>query len=258
MNRKLWLMAMCSTLLAAVVAVGIAAGCGKGTDTAVGTNSPPAADQLTTDAGPAGHWEADITGAGPQRTRVTLDLAKNAKSEWIASMGLPSENRTGLVVKDVAVNGKSVKFVALELMSTPFDLTLGPDGNMKGTISRPGSPPVEFKRTGEAKVELIPASPAVSKALEGDWEGSLPMPNGAFRMVFHFKNQPDQTVITTFDTPNATDLPLNDVKQTGQQVEFGMRIAHGAFQGTLNQEGNELAGQFTHEANSMPLTLRKK
>ena len=258
MNRKLRLMPVCNALLAAVAVIGITAGCGKGKETPVGTGAAPAADQPTTDAGPAGHWEADIAGDGPQRIRVSLDLAKNAKSEWIASMGLPSDNKTGLVVKDVAVNGKSVKFLALELMSTPFDLTLGPDGNMKGTISRPNSPPVEFKRTGEAKVELIPASPAVSKELEGDWEGSLPSPNGAFRMVFHFKNQPDKTVMTTFDTGNATGLPLNDVKQTGQKVEFGMRIAHGSFQGTLNKEGTEVAGQFTHEADSTPLTLRKK
>jgi hypothetical protein len=216
------------------------------------------ASLLCAQAGPAGHWEGEITGDGPQRTRVSLDLAKNAKSEWIASMGLPSDNKTGLVVKDLAVNGNSVKFVALELMSARFELKLGPDGKMKGAISGPSSQPVEFKRTGEAKVELIPASPAVSKELEGDWEGSLQMPNGGFRMVFHFKNQPDKTVLTTFDTPNATNLPLNDVKQTGPKVEFGMRIAHGAFQGTLNKEGTELAGQFTHEENSVPLTLRKK
>ena len=129
---------------------------------------------------------------------------------------------------------------------------------MKGTISGPGAQPVEFKRTGEAKVELIPSSPAVSKELEGDWEGSLGAPIGGFRMVFLFKNQPDRTVMTTFDTANATNLPLNDVKQTGQKVEFGMRIAHGTFQGTLNKEGTELAGQFTHDGSSSPLTLRKK
>jgi hypothetical protein len=248
-------------LLFALVAgtvIGITAGCGKGKETPVRADAAPAADQRTTDDGPGGHWEADIKEDGPQPMRVTLDLAKSAKSEWIASMGLPSANKTGLVVKDLAVNGKSVKFVALELMSAPFDLTLGPDGNMKGTISGPGSQPVEFKRTGKAKVELIPASPAVSKELEGDWEGSLKSPNGAFRMVFHFKNQPDKTVMTTFDTANATNLPLNDVKQTGQNVEFGMRIAHGTFQGTLNKKGTELVGQFTHEANSVPLTLRKK
>jgi hypothetical protein len=244
--------------LAAGAVIAITPGCGKGKETPVGANAAPAADQLTTEAGPAGHWEADITGDGPQRIGVTLDLTKNAKSQWIASMGLPSDNKTGLVVQDVVVNGKSVKFVALELMSARFDLTLGPDGSMRGTISGPSSQPVEFKRTGEAKVELIPASPAVSKQLEGDWEGSLKTPNGAFRMVFHLKNQADETVMATFDTPNATNLALNDVKQTGQKVEFGMRIAHGTFQGTLNKEGTELAGQFTHEANSVPLTLRKK
>ena len=64
--------------------------------------------------------------------------------------------------------------------------------------------------------------------------------------------------MATFDTPNATNLPLNDVKQTGQKVTFGMRIAHGTFQRTLNTEGTELAGQFTHEADSTPMTLRKK
>jgi hypothetical protein len=79
-------------------------------------------------------------------------------------------------------------------------------------------------------------------------------------MVFHFRNQPDNTVQATIDTPdtNAFGLPLNDVKQTGQTVEFDVRVAHGHFHGTLNGQGTELAGQFSHEQNGMPLTLRKK
>jgi hypothetical protein len=110
-------------------------------------------------------------------------------------------------------------------------------------------------------VELIPASPAVSKELEGDWEGSLQAPNGAsFPMVFHFKNQPDKTVAATMDSPgrNAMAMPLNSVRQTDQKVEFGMKIAGVSFQGSLNKEGTELAGQFTTEAGSTPMTLRKK
>jgi hypothetical protein len=217
--------------------------------------------------GPDGHWEGSFT-VNNREVGVSLDLAKNEKSEWIASMGLPSGNATGLVVMNVAVNGKSVKFVAVEFQMATFDLTLGPDGRMKGTMSAPqgpmstqGSVPVELKRTGEAKVELIPASPAVSKELEGDWEGSLQAPNGVlFPLVFHFKNQPDKTVAATMDSPgrNAMAMPLNNVKQTGQKVEFGLKIAHAAFQGALNPEGTELAGQFTHEQDSTPLTLRKK
>ena len=216
------------------------------------------ASVLSVQANLAGHWEGEVIGDGAQRIRVSLDLDKNAKSEWIASMGLPAENMTGLVVQDVTVEGKSVKFVAVELMMTPFDLTLGPEGTLKGTTSGPAAQPVEFKRTGEAKVELIPASPAVSQQLEGDWEGTLQTPNRPVLMVFHFKNQPDKTVMATFNTDNGADLPLNDVKQTGQKVEVGMRIAHGRFEGTLNEKGTELAGQFTHGETAMPLTLRKQ
>ena len=218
-------------------------------------------------AGPDGHWEGSFT-VDNREIGISLDLAKNAKSEWIASMGLPSQNMTSLVVMDVAVDGKSVKFVAVELQMATCDLTLGPDGRMKGTMSAPQGPmstqgpmPVELKRTGEAKVELIPASPAVSKELEGDWEGSLHAPNGVlFPLVLHFKNQPDKTVAATMDSPgrNAMAMPLNNVKQTGQKVEFGLKIAQSAFQGALNPEGTELAGQFTNEQGSMPLTLRKK
>lgn len=213
---------------------------------------------LSAQADLAGHWEGEMVGDDAQKIRVSLDLDRNAASEWIASMGLPAENMTGLVVQDVTVKGPSVKFVAVELMMTPFDLVLGPDGTLKGSIPGPAAQPVEFKRTGEAKVELIPSSPAVSQQLEGDWEGTLPIPNRKVLMTFHFRNQPDQTVMATFNTDNGPDLPLNDVKQTGQKVEFGMRIAHGHFQGTLNEEGNELAGQFSHGETPMPLTLRKK
>jgi len=219
-------------------------------------------------AGPDGHWEGSFT-VNNREVGVSLDLAKNAKSEWIASMGLPPEQATGLVVMNVAVNGKSVKFVAVELQMATFDLTLGPDGRMKGTMSAPQGPmstqgpmPVELKRTGEAKVELIPRSPAVSKELEGDWEGSLQDPNGALHpLVFHFKNQPDKTVAATMDNPerNFMAMPLNNVKQTGQKVEFGLKIAGGSFQGSLNKEGTELALQMIHEADRTPfITLRKK
>jgi len=210
---------------------------------------------------PAGHWEG-VASMGPQQTRLSLDLAKNAKSEWEASMGVPAENMTGLVVTDVAVNGNGVQFVAVELMMAKFDLTLGPDGAMKGTIStQQGPSPVEFRRTSAAKVELIAPSPAVSKELEGEWEGAFQAaPNASFPVVFRFKNRSDGTVAATIDSParDAMGMPLDNVKQAGEKVEFGVKIANASFSGALNREGTELAGQFTHDGQSVPMTLRKK
>ena len=212
-------------------------------------------------AGPDGHWEGTLK-VDNRQVGLSLDLAKNEKAEWIASMGMPSENATGLVVKDLAVSGKSVKFMAVELMMSICDLTFTADGKLAGTITNPrGGPlPVEFKRTGEAKVVLPNTSPAVSKELEGDWEGTLPMPNGGFQLAVHFKNRADKTVAATIDILNrgTMGMPINDVRQTGQKVEFGLKIAQSSFQGNLNKEGTELTGQWTHDADSLPLTLRKK
>ncbi len=209
---------------------------------------------------PEGHWEAALA-LDNRDIGVSLDLERNPKSGWIASMGIPSEGMTGLVVMDIGISGKSVNFTAVELRMARMELILGPDGIMKGTIASPQGPvPIVFKRMDRARVELIPASPAVSKEFEGDWEGLLQTPNRPFRIVIHLKNQPDSTVAATIDTPDtkAMGLPLNDVKQTGQKIEFGIKVAHASFQGTLNQEGNEIVGQFGHEESRMPLTFRKK
>jgi hypothetical protein len=215
---------------------------------------------------PQGHWEGSIPVDFDvnRQMGISLDLTNNERSEWVASMGVPTLNAAGLVVQSVKVNGTSVSFVAVEMMMTKFDLTLGAGGIMKGTVTAQQGPPnsasVEFKRTGEAKVELIPVSPAVSKELEGDWEGTLAAgPGASFPLIFHFKNQPDRTVLATMDSParNATAITLNDVKQTGQNVEIGIRVAHATFKGTLNPEGTELSGQFGHEQDVVPLTLRK-
>ena len=207
-----------------------------------------------------GHWEG-ILKADSREIALSLDLAMNAKSEWIASMGVPAQNVNGLYVKDLVVNGKSVKFLAVELQMSICDLTLGADGKLTGIIAGPrGSTPIEFQRKGEAKVQLPAPSPAVSKQFEGDWEGTLQMPGGGLPVTLHFKNQPDQTVAATIDVPKtgAIGMPLNDVRQSGQKLEFGLKIAHGSFQGAMNQEGTEITGQLSHEAESMALTLRKK
>ena len=79
-------------------------------------------------------------------------------------------------------------------------------------------------------------------------------------MIFHFNNQADETVTATIDTPDTggVGLPLNNVRQTGQKVEVGIKIAHAAFEGVLNPEGTQLTGMFTHGENRTPLTLRKR
>ena len=209
--------------------------------------------------GPAGHWEG-VLKTESSSIGLSLDLAQNAKSEWIASMGIPAQKATGLVVKDLVVNGNSVKLMAVELQMATLDLTHA-DGKLAGTFNgRRGALPIEFARTGEARVQLPASSPAVSKDLEGDWAGTMKTPGPEVEITVHFKNQPDNTVVATIDIPdrNAMGMPINDVKQTGDKVEFGLKIAQASFQGTLNKERGELNGQLGHGEHSTQVRLKKK
>ncbi len=217
---------------------------------------------LCAQTGVAGHWEGVFKPEG-REIGISVDLAQNDKGVWIGSMGVPAQNMTGLVVKDLAVNGKSVKFMAVELMMSTVDLTLGADGKLTGTISNPRASalPIAFERKGDAKVQLPPTSPAVSKDLEGEWSGALQAPGGnEMQVTIRFKNQPDNTVLATIDVPatNAAAMPLNDVKQTGDKVEFGVKIANANFEGSFNKEKTEIAGKLVHDEQSMPLVLKKK
>ncbi len=144
--------------------------------------------------------------------------------------------------------------------SPDFDCSLENSNSMRCTLNTPGgSLTSTMKRTGEAKVDLPKSSPAVSGELEGNWEGTLDTPNGALRLVVHFKNQPDKTVKATLDSldQNSIDLPLTDIVQKGPAVEFQLRLVNGGYKGTLNKEATQLVGEWTQSGSSMPLTLKK-
>ena len=208
----------------------------------------------------SGHWEGTIdVPNGP--TRLALELAKNAKGVWIASLGVPEQKITGLRVTDISVVGSELRFAVRDLPGSPaFELTLV-DGKLKGALLVQAlSLALEMQRTGEAKVDIAPPSPAVSKELEGDWEGLVPVPNGqGLVIIIHFKNQPDQTVEATIDSPgqDAIGLPLKAVAQKGAVVEFAVGVG-GRYKGTLNKEGTEIAGEWTQRQAAAPLTLNLK
>jgi hypothetical protein len=93
-----------------------------------------------------------------------------------------------------------------------------------------GSVPVDFDANRQIGVSLD-----LSKNAKSEWVAGMGVPS-----------------------PNAMAIPLNEVKQTGQNVGIGIKVAHATFKGTLNQEGTELSGQFSHEQDIVQLTLKKK
>jgi hypothetical protein len=209
----------------------------------------------------SGHWEGTVDAPnGP--TRLALDLAKNAKGVWVASLGVPERKITGLRVTDISVAGTEVRFAAPDLPGSPtFELTLA-DGKLKGALLVQAlSLALEMQRTGDAKVDIAQPIPAVSKELEGDWEGTISVPNGpTLPVIIHFKNQADQTVEASLDSPSqgAHGIPIRGVAQKGAVVEFAVQAVGGSYKGTLNKEGTEMAGEWTQGPAPLTLNLKKK
>jgi hypothetical protein len=208
--------------------------------------------------GPAGHWEGTVQ-LPDRELQMMFDIAKDAKGAWIGSFSQPGQGVRNLPLNDLKVEEKSVKFrLAGGANSPSIDCTSQATDAMKCTLTGPGgSVDATMKRTGEAKVELPASSPAVSAALEGNWEGALDTPNGTLRLVVHFVNQPDKTVKATVDSPDqgAMGLPLSEVVEKGSAVEFQLRIAGGGFKGTLKE--GQLVGDWSQGGGSLPLTLKK-
>jgi hypothetical protein len=207
---------------------------------------------------PSGHWEGTVeVPSGPNG--LALDLTKTNQGVWIGSLTvLP--RASGLRVTEIRIADQKLKFSSPDVPGgAVFDLTLR-DGKLAGVVSVQGAAlPLEMRRTGDAKVEIPPAMPAVSKELEGDWEGSISLPNGQTRpVVVHLQNQADHTVAATIDSSSqgAKGLLLAGVSQTGKVVEFSVRTFGGSYKGTLN--GAELTGEWTQNAGSTPLPLNLK
>jgi len=209
---------------------------------------------------PAGHWEGSIQ-LPDREIKVVMDVAKDDKDAWMGTFAQPEQNVKNIPLSTVKFEGKNLKFkIGAGENSPDFDCDL--DGAaMKCTASNAmGSVPAGLKRTGDAKFEQVKASSAVSKQLEGDWEGTLDTPNGPLAVIVHLKNQADNTVKGTMDSPSqgAKDLPLSGIVQTADAFQFELPMAGGSYKGTLNKEGTQVTGNWTQGGGSLPLTLKKK
>ena len=209
--------------------------------------------------GPAGHWDGALQ-LPDREVSIALDLARNDKGAWVGTFTQTAQNVT-LPLTDIKIDDKSAKFrVAAGASAPDFDCALESSTSMRCTVAAGGgSLTAPMKRTGEAKVELPKANTAVAAEFEGNWEGAIDTPNGSLRIVVHFKNQPDKTVVATLDSPdqNASDLPLTDVVQQGSALEFQLRLAGGGFKGALNKEATQIVGEWSQGGGSTPLVLKK-
>ncbi len=114
--------------------------------------------------------------------------------------------------------------------------------------------------TAFAAIQDAAAQSGVSnQSIEGGWEGTLDFGGAKLRLVLKVSKAADGSLTAKADSPDqgATDLPVDTISLKDGAVRFEMKRLLASFEGTLNKEASEIAGEFNQGGMSVPLTLKR-
>ncbi len=92
------------------------------------------------------------------------------------------------------------------------------------------------------------------------WEGALSVGAGLrLRVVVHVRKAADGTLSATLDSPDqgARGLKIDTITLDKEKLSFEMKALFARYEGKLNGDGTEAAGNWSQAGNGLPLTLKK-
>src|SRR5262245_56724139 len=110
----------------------------------------------------------------------------------------------------------------------------------------------------EAQTQTPNAS-AAAQNLEGTWEGALDVGAMKLRLALKVTKAADGAYAAKLDSldQGANDLPVDVISLKDGAVHFEMKRLQAVFDGKLNAENSEIAGQFKQGGATHPLTLKR-
>lgn len=206
---------------------------------------------------PRGHWTGALE--TPNRAiNLMIDLDKTDKG-WVGSMSVPDQGATGLPLEKIRSEGGQWRFVVAGIPGQPsFAGKLSEDGKtLTGEFLQGGnSMPLKLTHSGEPKVELPKASPAVAKEFVGVWEGTLEGPGLRLRLTVSNEDGNAKATLVSIDQGGA-EIGASAVGQKDATLTFEVKLIKGEYRGEINKEGTQLTGQWSQNGNEMPLVLKK-
>jgi hypothetical protein len=205
-----------------------------------------------------GHWSGSIeTPAGPLNMEVDLD---KVASGWIGSISIPAQGSSGIPLEEISfAAGKGAFKLKAGVGAPSFSGTLSPDGkSLSGEFAQgPVKMVMKMTRTGEAKVDLPKASPAVGSEFVGTWQGTIAVGPG-LRVALTIANGAAgaEASMVSIDQ-GGSQIPVSGITQQGKKLSLTINAVGGGFEGEISADGTELKGNFTQMGNTVPLTLKK-
>jgi hypothetical protein len=224
----------------------------------------PAAGPALESSGAAGRWEGTVAIAD-REVPVAIDLAPAAEGRgWIGSAVFSGLGLKGAPLSQIAVAPPRVSFALASPLgenglNAQFELQLEALERMSGTLAHAGrTSPLALRRTGEAQVDLPPASTAVAVGAVGEWQGGYELFGYQRKVTLRLENQAGAARATfVIEGKRHNVLPVDLVRQEGETL-FVVSTASGIrYEGRLSPAGDEIAGVVLQGPLEVPLTLRR-
>jgi hypothetical protein len=236
MNKHAWLGLVLS--LSVVIGVGAAAR----------QSSAPA----------AGHWEGTIQAPG-QALAIVVDLALQQSGTWTGAITIPGQGVKGFALSPLTVDGNAVTFGMKGIPGDPlFKGTLSTDPHsISGEFSQAGATmPFSLAWKGEPRIEAPPPSSAITKDLEGSWEGTLTVQGNPLRLVLDLANEPGggAGTLTTVDQGGAR-IPIAQISQSGAHVTLLVSAIGASYEGSITN--GQIDGTWAQSGRTFPLVFKR-
>lgn len=99
---------------------------------------------------------------------------------------------------------------------------------------------------------------SAAKGVEGLWQGTLKVPGGELRIVFHINKADDGKLLATLDSPDqgATGIPVEECAFSKDKLTLTAKSIGGGFEGTMKND-SAIEGKWTQGGMSLPLVLNR-
>jgi serine-type D-Ala-D-Ala carboxypeptidase/endopeptidase len=184
---------------------------------------------------------------------VKLHLKVDAAGAITGALDSPDQGANGIPCADFRLDGQSLAFSVPAVHGT-WKGTVSVDGKtLNGKWDQGNPTPLVFTRD-----TFVPA--AQPSRIDGIWLGTLQAGGTSLRIQLHLKSDSAGIEYGTLDSldQGSTGIGCTKVSLSSDDFSFDLPAVNGHYAGKLSTDGNTLAGTWSQNGNSLPLTLARQ
>jgi len=225
------------------------------------TNQMAVADGIP---GPAGHWEGAIT-LPTASLNIRVDLERGDAKTWQGTIDIPVQGLRGFKLDPVKVDADHITFAMPGIPGDPaFSGQLTMEGQtIAGDFTQGGQKfPFKLERKPQpvATGLKIPSQGVPGRGLVGHWLGALKVtPSIELRLALDIRNSASgklEGAMTSLDQGNS-QIAITALTEQAGAVRLETKSIGGVFEGTINADGSEIAGDWQQNGKTMPLVFKR-